>query len=159
MPSPRPVYATIADLETFGVAADALADIDPTIKNTVLAGASRTIDGFLAAQFTLPIVAWGVDVTMVCCQIAAYRLLANRGLNPEGIDQVVRDGYDDGMALLKLWARNDGAVPDVTDSSPQAQEQTPTARPSVSSEPGRGWSANGLTGGRSGSGVPFSGGR
>jgi phage gp36-like protein len=152
-------YASIADLEGLGIAGDALAEIGVDVKNKVLLAVSRMMDGFFAAQFTLPIKTWGLDVTMVCAEIAACKLLRGRGFNPEGIDVNIVQAHDDAMALLKIWARDDGAVPDVTDSSPNAKEQTPTARPSVTSAPSRGWSGTGLGGGRSGTGVPFTGSR
>jgi len=155
---PPNVYATLQDLDHQGIASEALGEIDPDRKLKVLASVSRTIDGFLAAQFKLPLIRWGEDVTVVCCQIASFRLLANRGFSPEGVDQMIVKMHDDAMDLLKIWSRDDGAVPDVLDSSANAVEQQPSARPSVTSSPSRGWTGNGVSGGRSSCGVPFSGG-
>jgi|KBSMisStaDraftv2_1062788.scaffolds.fasta_scaffold499740_2 phage gp36-like protein len=155
------VYATIADLEALGIAGDALAKISAPIKNQALGAASRLIDGFLAAQFVLPVTYWGQDVRGVCCDIAAWRLLANRGFNPsgQGGDENIRLAYEDAMKLLNLWARDDGARPDVIDSG-AGKEQTPTAAPTVSSSPSRGWSQTGMsTTFGPGIGIPFTSGR
>jgi phage gp36-like protein len=159
------VYATIADLEALGIASDALAAIDPDIKNQMLATMSRRIDQSLNAQCTLPLrmklgdTDWGPDLKMMCVQLSAYPLLASRGFNPEGIDQNIRLIYEDAQALLKQWSRDDGAWPDVLDSSSAAQAQTPTSGPSITSQPSRGWSTDGLASQYQGATVPFGGNR
>jgi phage gp36-like protein len=159
------VYATIADLEALGIAADALRDIDPDIKNRVLAAMSRRIDQALTAQCVLPLrmkvgdTDWGQDLIDMCVNLSAYRLLASRGFNPEGIDQNIRLMYEDAQELLKRWARNDGEFPDVVDSSSAPREQVPTAGPSISSAPSRGWSPDGADIDRADARIPFSGGR
>jgi phage gp36-like protein len=157
------VYATIADLEALGIASDALAEIDPDIKNAMLAAMSRRIDQSLNAQCKLPLrmkageTTWGPDLSDMCVSLSAYRLLASRGFNPEGIDQNIRLMYEDAQKLLKQWSDDDGAWPDVLDSS-GGEAQTPSSGPSVSSSPSRGWTAEGASSQYSGACVPFTGG-
>lgn len=162
---PPNVYATIADLEALGIAADALARVRPELKNQMLATMSRRIDQALSAQCVLPLrmkvgdTDWGPDLKDMCVSLSAYRILANRGFNPEGnVDDNIRLIYEDARDLLKRWAANDGEFPDILDSSNIAQEQVPTARPSIVSSASRGWSTDGASADRSDAQVPFGGG-
>ena len=158
------VYATIADLEALGIAADALGEIPAPIKNAMLATMSRRIDQALTAQCKLPLLMkigdtdWGPDLKDMCVNLSAYRLLAGRGFNPEGIDQNVRLMYEDALLLLKEWSKNDGAFPDIVDSSSAPQEQVPTARPSVTSSVSRGYTTDGMNAIASDVRIPFQGG-
>lgn len=153
------VYASIAQLKQYGIAAAALSNVDVDVLNAALRAASAQIDESLGAQFVLPIVSWGVGVTDVCCELAAYRALAIRGFNPDTIDENIRKMYEDALKRLERWASDKGAVPAVVDSSPNAAVGVPTARASFTSDAGRGWSTRGLTDGRAGIRIPFSGGR
>jgi phage gp36-like protein len=150
---PVVAYAVVADLDS-GINAAALAGVPTQTKTDAIADASRVIDSFLRAQFTLPLVQVGGDVKRNCIHIAVYYSLTSRGYNPEaGSDPGIRQRYEDAVAWLKLVSAGK-AVPDVTDSSPAAAEGRPGARPTVISSSQRGFSSRGDPNGRR---FPFQG--
>lgn len=150
---PVTAYAVVADLDS-GINAAALAGVPTQTKTDAINDASRLIDSFLRAQFTLPLVQVGGDVKRACIHIAVYYALTSRGYNPEvGGDPGIRQRYDDALAWLKLVSSGK-AVPDVTDSSVGAAEGRPGSRPTVISSSQRGFSSRGDPNGRSG---PFQG--
>ena len=159
------VYATIADLEALGIAADALGAIEPDTKNRMLAAMSRRIDQALGAQCVLPLrmkigdTDWGPDLIDMCVNLSTYRLLANRGFNPDGVDANIRLMYEDALKLLIQWSRADGAFPDILDSSANALEQVPSSRPSMTSSSSRGWTTTGQASEFCGISAPFTGGQ
>jgi phage gp36-like protein len=113
-------YATLADLNAYGLPASALGDVTLLDQQAQLDAASTLADGFLRNRFTLPIVApFSADLVMAVAQIAAWNLLRRRGFNPEDPGgEAVRLGYTDAMAWLKRVA--DGTTtPMLTDSSGQ----------------------------------------
>lgn len=136
-------YASISDLQTLGVRAEALAKFTPVQKNEALDDASRTMDSYFRKQFTLPFVAVGGDLARACAAIAAYDLVSARGLNPEGNDENIRLRYLDAIKWLEMVAAGK-VLPDVTDSSPAAEEgQSSGGGPRVVSSSSRGYSSRG----------------
>lgn len=146
---PVTAYAVVADLDT-GINAAAMTGVPTPTKTAAIDSASRLIDSFLRAQFTLPLVQVGADVKQTCVHIAVYYVMVGRGYNPEaGADPGIRQRYEDALAWLKLVSAGK-AVPDITDSSPAAAEGRPGARPTVISSSQRGFSVRGNPNGRSG---------
>ncbi len=135
-------YCTIAQLQTFGVAAAAIAKYTPVEKTAGIEAASRKIDSYLRAVFTLPLVQVGTDLARCCAIIASYDLLSSKGLNPEGTDENVRLRYRDELAWLQLVASGE-IKPDVTDSGSGAIEGVPSGGGRVVSATSRGYSVRG----------------
>jgi phage gp36-like protein len=144
MPTPITVYATITQLESLGMRAEALAKIQAPAKNTALQTASEHINGYLA-RFTLPLMAIGLDLTRACAIIAAFDLLSVRGLNPDqsASDENVKKRYDDVIAWLKLVAAGTVVPSGILDSGAGAQLGEASGLPKVISAESRGYSVRG----------------
>ena len=99
-------YATASDLNTrFGAAEilqladrDIDGDADTGVVEAALADADTEIDGYLAAQYSLPLTSVPALVTRLACDIARYRLWA------DAASEHVRQGYEDAVDLLKRIA-------------------------------------------------------
>ena len=147
MPAPITQYAQPSDLAVAGIAAAAIANFTTPQINAALVNASRLLDGYFRSKFTLPLVQVGQDVVRATCIIAAYDLMVSRGYNPSaGGDPIIEKRYKEiigtpphAMGWADLVA-NGKITPDVTDSSSNAQEGTPTARARCVSSSQRGWS-------------------
>jgi len=140
-------YAVVADLDS-GISANAIAGVTTQQKTDAIDAASRLIDSFLRAQFTLPLTQVGGDVKRACINIAVYYVLVGRGYNPEvGEDPGIRQRYEDAIAWLKMVSAGK-AVPDITDSSEGSEEGLPGSSPTVISSSQRGFSARGDPNGR-----------
>lgn len=147
MPTPVTQYGQISDFQVAGVPASAIAMFNPTQQNQALINASRLLDGYFRSKFTLPFVQVGQDVARATAIVAAYDLMVTRGYNPvAGSDSIILTRYREiiGDPPSHLgWAdlvANGKIAPDVTDSSPQAVEGSPSSRARVISSSQRGWS-------------------
>lgn len=102
-----------------------------------LDAASDWLDGFLARQFTLPLLTWGSDVSGTAAADAALTILTARGYNPnEGADVAIRERRDDAARWAELVARG-AVIPTVTDSA--TEDEGIAADVYVSSGRRRGW--------------------
>lgn len=102
-----------------------------------LDAASDWLDGYLARQFTLPLVSWGADVSSAAAAHAALAILTARGYDPaRGADVAIREGRDDAARWAELVARG-AVIPTVTDSA--EEEAGIAADVCVSSRCPRGW--------------------
>ena len=110
-------YATLPDLVNLGIAGQAIATITNQARLAAIAAASRLADSYLAARFTLPLIAWQQDLTRAVVAIATYDLMSQRGFSPApGSDENIRLRYEDAIRWLEKIAA--GLVtPQVTDSS------------------------------------------
>lgn len=110
-------YATITDLTTVGLAPNALGNTTVAQQNAALQGASDYADSFFRARWGtagVPFVAWDSQITESVAKIAAYRLMLERGMRPDGADwRIFRQGYDDAVAWLDKVQRQQ-AHPKVT---------------------------------------------
>jgi phage gp36-like protein len=147
MPTPVTQYAQISDFAVAGVPASAVAMFTDQQKNQALVNASRLLDGYFRSKFTLPFVQVGQDVARAAAIVAAYDLMVSRGYNPAaGADSIILTRYREIIGTppsLLGWAdlvSNGKIAPDVTDSSPQAVEGSPSSRARVISSSQRGWS-------------------
>lgn len=118
-------YASTTDLVTMSIASTAIASVATASQQAVLDAASIEADGYLAAQYHLPITAWGADLKQHVCDIAAYRLMCLRGYSPGGSDDIFRERYDDAIAWLKLVAQGTVSPPNIVDSTPAVREGAP----------------------------------
>ncbi len=109
-------YAVVRDLERLGIAVAALKSVATGTKVEALIAASDTADRYLCRQFTLPLIAWGNDLRRLVAHIATYDLMAVRGFQPEGADQLIVKRYDDAMAALREVGEDKACMPEVEDS-------------------------------------------
>jgi phage gp36-like protein len=109
-------YASVADLTTYGIPAAALSGVDPAALQAAVTAACGRADSYLRNRYTLPLTAWDPVLTENVCWIAAWNALRIRGFSPDGIDEVIRDGYKDAIAWLTAIATGK-VTPVVTDSA------------------------------------------
>jgi phage gp36-like protein len=130
-------YATRTDLTSLGLPSAALTNVSTTAQDAALLSASARADSYLKARFTLPLTAWGQDLTEAVCHIAAWTILSARGFNPDqGADTAIRTRYEDAIRWLERIA-DDRATPTVTDSSTSVGGGG--TAPRVYSSTARGW--------------------
>lgn len=127
-------YATAADLKQCGLPAGALSGVTPADQLAALQKASAIANGYLRDRYTLPL-SGDIDPGLVdaVCQIAAYRLMALRGYNPNsGADSLIRQGWVDATEWLKRVANGQVSLAVV-------QGQPQSLQPDVITEPQRGY--------------------
>jgi phage gp36-like protein len=145
---PVTAYASQTDL-TDGINPGALSGVTSAQMDKAIDDASREIDSYLRAQYTLPLLTVGPDVRRKTVDIAIYYLMVGRGYNPEaGGDPGIKQRYDNAILWLRLVSKGE-ANPDITDSTQAAAEGRHGSRPTVISSSQRGFSArDNTTGGR-----------
>lgn len=137
MPYPR--LAELADLESLGLTHQALSGMADDVKTRALDSASSEVLGYMrAAGYALPLVTWDDATRQHTCNIAAYRLLAREGFDPEkGADYIIHKGYTEAVVWLKQVASG-AVVPDIVDSPPPGGGTTPGGGTSGSGAAGTG---------------------
>ncbi len=130
-------YANVSQFFVHGLPPTARGALTDDQINAGLVAASATMDSKFRGRYSLPFTAWGEEVTMHCCWIAAYQMLSGvRGYNPAaGADVNLVGRYEKAMLWLHDVQRQ-AAHPDVTPT----QEETPDYyQPTVITSPQRGW--------------------
>lgn len=119
MPAPR--YATIEDLDTYGIPSAALSSLTRAKLQKILDGAGALANTYLGDKYQLPLTGEvDVSITMAVCWIASWMALCTRGFNPDNPgDVVVRTSYEDGIKLLTR-AANGQARMDVKQTNPES---------------------------------------
>jgi phage gp36-like protein len=113
-------YATLTDLANLGIPPAALAMISPDQKQAMLDSVSEKADGYLCKQFTLPLQAWGKDLTDAVVGMAAYQLIRNRGYQSHSGDNAsFRAMYDDAERWLIGVSKGQIKPVNIVDSAPQ----------------------------------------
>lgn len=136
-----PAYITIAELGRLGYNPAAFLDVDAPTKNEKIAARSDYIDGYLRAQFKLPLVTFGEDIKRCCAVLVSIDLLRTRGTDPDTRDALdVEESRQ--IAWLKLISTGQ-VTPSVVDSSPSATVGRSTRPPRVVSSASRGFSVRG----------------
>lgn len=98
-------YATIEQFWQFGLPQTARGQLSDAEINAALVSASATCDGYFRGRYgdgSVPLVAWGEEVSTWVCWIAAYNLMTGpRGYNSAAsADTNLRDRRDDAMTKL-----------------------------------------------------------
>ena len=128
-------YATVTDLAALGVSAEATEETETAALNAALDSASSEADSYLAKVYTLPLTSWGGALRMHVAAIAAYAVMAARGFDPSGSDDVLRQRRQDALDWLRMLADGELAPPDIVDSTPDTKE----GGAAVVTRPKRGW--------------------
>ena len=77
-------YCLRSELSTWGAPDAAISDIDPSVLDQCISGASGLVDSYLKDRVILPLLDWGVDIRRATAIIAVWdALFASRGANPE----------------------------------------------------------------------------
>lgn len=136
---PAVQYATIAELASFGISSEVTSGLTADVLNGILQAASAQADGYLqsSGRITLPLTAWGVDLKMAVCKLAAWEIMSVvLGHNPDDPNNFVwRDRRDEALKWLESVARGLVMPVGITDAVPTVVE-TGTA---IYTEPRRGW--------------------
>lgn len=137
-------YAEAADLAQVGLSSDLTTGIDAAVINGVLDKRSRFADGYLAGRWTLPLTAWGDDLRLAVCQLAAWDIMTTVvGMNPEDASNSNwRDRRDEALSWLRDVAAGKVTPVGIVDTTPDV----PEAGVSIGSEPLRGWGRYGRYG-------------
>lgn len=131
-----PVYATQADLARFGVMASATQAIPSASLDAALSSASRVLDSYFRARYSLPLLDWDDSVREKTCWIAAYNVLSMRGFSQDaGRDEQVRMRYESAVAWAEGVERQ-RVHPRVTQTAVAAPSYQ---FPQISTSPKRGW--------------------
>lgn len=118
-------YATTTDLARVGIGAAALSGVSTAAQEAALDAASALADGYLCSRFTLPLSAWGADLTGAVARMAAWEVLRVRGYDPQaGGDEAVRLGYTDSMRWLEGVQAGRVSPQGVTDATPSVDESS-----------------------------------
>lgn len=136
-------YATITDLQRYGLPPEAIQGIaDPTLQ-AELDAASTLADSYLRGRYALPLISYDVELTMQVCYIAAYNIMAARGYNPEqGADTI----YENRWKLAVAWLRSVQRQEIHPNVQPQPVDDATLGFPQVSTAPARGWGDCGPSG-------------
>lgn len=132
-------YATAADLARLALPARALTGILLTDQGAALEAASSLADGYLAARYTLPLLAWGDDLRRAVSLIAAYDLMTRRGYSPEGGDEQLRLRYEDAIRWLEQVSKGTISPVGLEESPPSATPPPGDSGPVIAERPLRGW--------------------
>lgn len=133
-------YATEEDLITWGISDRALQGIEPAMITAALDAASRTVDGYIASQYTLPLTAIGTDLKMHTAWLAAYNLMTSVGYKPSGNDEILEERQ--GKAIKWLEGVGAGRVQPAGmagSAGPTIGGQAAAARPMIVSATPRGF--------------------
>ncbi len=142
------MYAQPSDLSALSLTPQQAARFGETAMSASLQAASSLADVYLASQFTLPLQTdpqgWDMQLTRVVCDIAAFNLYRQFGMNPSAPDfGAVKSLYDNAMDWLKQVAVK-SLSPQYVDSggSPGDVEE---GGPFVITATQRGYSERGIT--------------
>ncbi|MEN9671438.1 MAG: hypothetical protein RL018_1715 [Pseudomonadota bacterium] len=86
--------------------------IDSTVVSRALTDADAEINGYLAAQYSLPLDTTPAVLVRLACDIARYQLSADR------VTDAIRDRYKDAVAFLKSLSRGEAQLGVATGNAP-----------------------------------------
>lgn len=96
-------YATHTNFYTYAVSQARMGSVSQDDINAALLAHSAIAEGYISAQFQLPLTSYGVDLTMQVCFMAAPGLLVKRGVNPESDEY--KTAQDQAKAALAWFDR------------------------------------------------------
>ena len=123
MASKPTVYAQPEDLTRLSISAKALSTVPVEEQQAIILAVSRLADGYIASQYSTPLLKWGEDLTQAVCDISVYRLLKKRGFNSalsEG--DVLLQAHDTAIGWLKSIANGVVHPPQFVDGTIEVQE-------------------------------------
>lgn len=123
-------YATLFDLETrYGADEIAqLADRDGIVSDVIAAAlddASTEIDAYLVVRYSLPLAEIPDLLTLICCDIARYRLWS------DDATEQIRQRYDDAVSVLGKLSKGTAQLLLGADDAKAAIPATPDSRVSM----------------------------
>lgn len=110
-------YASPADITALSLTPQASARFGPIAVNAALQAASSRADVYLASAFILPLVSWDMQLTRCVCDLAAFDLYRQYGLNPAAPDFAAIKSLYDGAILFLEQVRDGKLTPQWEDSA------------------------------------------
>jgi len=93
-----------------------IGSIDSTVVSRALGDADAEINGYLAAQYSLPLPSVPAVLVRLACDIARYQLSADR------VTESVRDRYKDAVVFLKSLSKGEAQLGVATGQSAVTSE-------------------------------------
>ena len=130
-------YATYAQFLQYGLRAGAVAGIAREDIEAQLAASSSVGDGYLRAAYSLPLVAWGHDLSLNVCKHAQWEVMsAQKGFNPENPGNTIYlERYNPAVRWFEQVSKGLVKPEGIVDSTPEVEENGPEC---MTEEP-RGW--------------------
>lgn len=116
------LYAKLADVGVHAIPVEAIKSVPVAEQAACCLAATDEADGYIGGGKTLPLTAWGEDLTGKVAELAAFRIMKRRGFQPEGVDELIVKGRDDAISWLKGVARGDVEPPGMIDSTPDGYD-------------------------------------
>lgn len=129
------IYATPDDITRTALPPEALVNVPPYAQADALLAATAEADGYLNAQYTLPLTAWDDDLRMHVAAMGTFAILKRRGFDPSGKDDLVVQGRADAISWLRRIMDGGLEPPGIVDSTPDAYDGGAV----VVTQPRRGW--------------------
>jgi phage gp36-like protein len=115
-------FCSPADLKNYGLPPGALEKANLRKLLDYCLAVTDEADGYLAAVYTLPIVAWSEDLKLHCSKRAIRFLLDWLGWDPEGRDETIELAHQQAHTWLKDVARGTCRPPGIIDTAPEVFE-------------------------------------
>jgi len=120
------LYATPADVSTYGVAAEALASVSHEKLARHLIAWTGWVDDQIGKRFKLPLVKWSVSLTMLLSEIVAWTVLSNRGVTPQTGDKDIEGRHTKARAsVIDIAEHRAGSSDEYVDSTPTVADDAP----------------------------------
>jgi phage gp36-like protein len=116
-------YALVVDLTQLASNPNSLATVPAADQQAELDACSAEADGYLAAQYKLPLISWGTPLRRHVCNMALYYLMSRRGYKPGGSDTSFEDRYNRAIEWFRGVSAGRITPPDIVDSSPAGLRQ------------------------------------
>jgi len=117
------LYATPTDVAKHAMRAAAVEELPWETKLAACLSATDEADGYIASSHTMPLVAWGSDLTKHVACMAALEMLRPRGFGgSDGPDAMVVDAHDKAIAWLNRVAAGRLQPVGMIDSTPETYE-------------------------------------
>ncbi len=126
-------YASRADMVVYGMSKNVLDAITEDMKLRALVAASAEMSTNLSVSFTLPLTAWGEDITKHTAILAVWTAVS--GNFREGVDQTLIDLKEDTVRFLARIGDGRLRPKTIIDSTPDVEEDSAV----VASSPARNW--------------------
>jgi len=104
--SAHTLYADLDDLFS-EIPPEALSDLERHVIAKQLLSATTDAEDAIAMTRPMPLTTWPTSLVTRCAQIAKWRCLAARGIDPDSTeDKLVKDAYDEAQAWLDKLAKD-----------------------------------------------------
>lgn len=116
-------YATSTEFSDQSLPSESLTGISAGTINAALTWASGKINSYLGKRYALPLVSYGEDLKLACCDLAAWYLIKRRGFKTNaGSENAIVKAHDDSIQWLRDVAKGLAEPDAIVDASPELDE-------------------------------------